>query len=197
MAQLTTADGSWGAPQDLHDWVRLTTRIDGIYQLPSKLLEAGGPLPELGTAPWTTGPGPAARPKAWWKAIPCATPCGSWAATSTAEGLLRAGYPAARNDGPAVFSFLCRPRTGLGGRIGPLESWQLRVVNGEGKQRLGIVEEVNETPGALIEKHESLEMAFSDMDSAAEGALTRESLAQGIEERPDGAWHGDVESMCF
>lgn len=43
-------------PQDLHDWVRLTTRIDGIYQLPAKLLEAGGPLPELGTVP-RPGPG--------------------------------------------------------------------------------------------------------------------------------------------
>ena len=31
---------------------------------------------------------------------------------------MRAGYPLARTDGPAVFSFLCRPRTGLGGRIG-------------------------------------------------------------------------------
>ena len=37
-------------PKDLHDWAVLTTRIDGIYHLPQKLLEAGGPLPELGTA---------------------------------------------------------------------------------------------------------------------------------------------------
>ena len=36
-------------------------------------------------------------------------------------------------------------------------------------------------PGALVEKHESLEMAFGALDSAAEGALTRESLAMGIE----------------
>lgn len=36
--------------EDLHDWAVLTTRIDGIYHLPQKLLEAGGPLPELGTA---------------------------------------------------------------------------------------------------------------------------------------------------
>ena len=36
--------------EDLHDWAVLTTRIDGIYHLPPKLLEAGGPLPELGTA---------------------------------------------------------------------------------------------------------------------------------------------------
>ena len=35
--------------------------------------------------------------------------------------------------------------------------------------------------GALVEKHESLEMAFSALDSAAEGALTMESLAAGIE----------------
>ena len=36
--------------EDSHDWAVLTTRIDGIYHLPQKLLEAGGPLPELGTA---------------------------------------------------------------------------------------------------------------------------------------------------
>ena len=41
--------------KDLHDWAVLTTRIDGIYHLPQKLLEAGGPLPELGTASWREG----------------------------------------------------------------------------------------------------------------------------------------------
>ena len=41
--------------QDLHDWAVLTTKIEGIYQLPVKLQEAGGPLPELGTAPGTWG----------------------------------------------------------------------------------------------------------------------------------------------
>ena len=46
-------------------------------------------------------------------------------------------------------------------------------------------------PGALVEKHESLEMAFGALDSAAEGALTRESLAMGIEAR------GETTRVCY
>lgn len=200
-------------PEDLHDWAVLTTKIEGIYQLPVKLLEAGGPLPELGTAEGVLEAHPlcyAVRllgcdfnggqlflphvelpPAAAEGAAPEAPEAEPEVPDSPSqadisfdigteefqEGLLRAGYPAARTDGPAVFSFLCRPRTGLGGRIGLHDFLRLLEI----KLPAG-PEKLLELHGALVEKHESLEMAFSALDSAAEGALTMESLAAGIEE---------------
>eukprot|EP00435_Cladocopium_sp_Y103_P074805 s43_g51.t1 len=207
-------------PEDLHDWAVLTTKIEGIYQLPVKLQEAGGPLPELGTAegvveahplryavrllgcdfnggqlvlPHVELPPPPeeAAPEGAGAEAPEAAEAEPEVPDSPSqadisfdigteefqEGLLRAGYPAARTDGPAVFSFLCRPRTGLGGRIGLHDFLRLLEIH-----LPAAPEKLLELHGALVEKHESLEMAFSALDAAAEGALTIESLAQGIEE---------------
>lgn len=202
-------------PEDLHDWAVLTTRIDGIYHLPQKLLEAGGPLPELGTAegvleshplryavrllgcdfnggqltlPHVDLPeapeGDDAAPEAEDPSAEPQTPESPQVDISFdigteefQEGLMRAGYPLARTDGPAVFSFLCRPRTGLGGRIGLHDFLRLQEIHLPAS-----TEQLLELHSALIEKHESLEMAFSDMDAAADGVLTRESLAKGIED---------------
>ena len=203
-------------PEDLHDWAVLTTRIEGIYHLPQKLLEAGGPLPEPGTAegileahplrysvrvlgcefnggqlvlPHIDLPPPPeeADPAAETEEAPeepevpesptDADISFDIGTEEFQEGLMRAGFPAARVDGPAVFSFLCRPRTGLGGRIGLHDFLRLVEISIPAP-----AESLLELYGGLIEKHESLEMAFTNLDSEAEGALTRESLTAGIEE---------------
>lgn len=204
-------------PEDLHDWAVLTTKIEGIYHLPQKLLEAGGPLPEPGTAegvleshplhysirilgcdfnggqlvlphidlpPPPEEPDPTAEPGDEVPQEPEVPESPTEADISFdigteefQEGLMRAGFPAARSDGPAVFSFLCRPRTGLGGRIGLQDFLRLLEISVPAP-----AEQLLELHTALVEKHESLEMAFTNLDAEAEGALTRESLAAGIEE---------------
>ena len=211
-------------PEDLHDWTVLSIQVDGIYQLPQKLLEAGGPLPEPGTAegpleshplryhlrllgcefkegqlilphvelPPETTDDPTDAPEAEAEESVPATPATPEDVSfdigmeEFQEALMRAGFADAKVDGPELFGFLCRPRTGLGGRLGLQDFLRLEEIVVPAP-----VEKLLQLHSFLLEKHETLEMAFTNMDAAAEGALTRESFAVGLEElAPD-----DLESL--
>lgn len=211
-------------PEDLHDWTVLSIHVDGVYHLPPKLLEAGGPLPEPGTAegpleshplryhlrllgcefnegqlilphvelpPETTddpdadAPGTAEAEESL-PATPATDVSFDIGMEEFQEGLMRAGFADAKVDGPELFGFLCRPRTGLGGRLGLQDFLRLEEIVVPAP-----VEKLLQLHSFLVEKHETLEMAFTNMDAAAEGALTRESFAAGLEElAPD-----DLESL--
>ena len=202
-------------PEDLHDWAVLTVRLDGLYHLPQKLLEAGGPLPEPGTAegPLETHPlrycmrvlgcdfnagqlvlphidlppeeGEAKPEGVEEPAVEAAepeTPASPEPDISFdigmeefQESLMRAGFPG--KDGPAVFNFLCRPRTGLGGRIGLQDFLRLLEITVPATPQ-----QLIELHSLLVEKHENLETAFSALDTETEGFLTRQSFAAGIEQ---------------
>ena len=205
-------------PEDLHDWAILTVRLDGLYHLPQKLLEAGGPLPEPGTAegllethplryslrvlgcefnggqlvlPHIDLPPEEAEAKPAEGADETAEPADPETPVSPThepdisfdigmeefqESLMRAGFPG-KVDGPAVFNFLCRPRTGLGGRIGLHDFLRLLEITVP-----ATAEQLVELHSLLVEKHESLETAFSAIDTETEGFLTRQSLTTGLEQ---------------
>ena len=203
-------------PEDLHDWAILTVRLEGLYHLPQKLLDVGGPLPEPGTAegPLESHPlryslrvlgcdfndgqlvlphidlppeeGLQGEGKAQEEAAEPAEPETPASPTEPdisfdigmeefEESLMRAGFPG--RDGPAVFNFLCRPRTGLGGRIGLQDFLRLLEISVPATP-----EQLVELYGLLVEKHGSLETAFSSIDAEAEGFLTRQSFALGLEQ---------------
>ena len=205
-------------PEDLHDWAVLTVRLDGLYDLPAKLLEVGGPLPEPGTAegPVETHPlryclrvlgldfndgqlflphvelppeedAEAKPPEGAEEGEEAAEPESPASPTQEPdisfdigmeefqESLMRAGFPG--KDGPAVFNFLCRPRTGLGGRIGLQDFLRLLEITVPATP-----DKLVELHGLLVDRHESLETAFSALDTEVEGFLTRQSFATGLEQ---------------
>ncbi|CAJ1347673.1 unnamed protein product, partial [Effrenium voratum] len=195
-------------PEDLHDWAVLSVSIDGMYRLPQKLLEAGGPLPEPGTAegplethpfrysarvlgsdfnlgqlvlPHVDVPEPTEEegspPEPDSPTSPEPDISFDIGTEEFTESLMRAGFPAAKVDGPAAFNFLCRPRTGLGGRIGLQDFLRLLEISVPAS-----TERLLELYDKLVEKHESIETAFNALDANLEGALTQEAFSAGLEE---------------
>lgn len=106
------------------------------------------------------------------------------------EGLARAGFPGAHEVGPTIFTYLHRPRTGLGGRLGATEFERLRLMAlpAEPARVLALHDKLLETHGTLAD-------AFTALDKEAEGSILQEGFKAAVEELQMGVTETEVEAL--